>query len=90
MEGERLLLEHATVIVVLGNLLGLRPLDQMSQLKSKLNTIIECCHLFCDVPPDCLTLRGSLRSEAEMRRTQGNGNHKCQDGIPSWHLWQGF
>lgn len=32
MEGERLLLEYAGVIVALRNLLGRRPLDQMSQL----------------------------------------------------------
>lgn len=32
MEGDRLLLEHVAVIVVLRNLLGRRPLDQMNQL----------------------------------------------------------
>ena len=46
MEEERLLLEHAAVIVVLRNLLDRRSLGKMNKLRSKMNTIIECCHLF--------------------------------------------
>lgn len=50
--------------MVLRNLLGRRPLGQMNQLRSKMNTIIEWCHLFSTKVATARHVKGQLESRS--------------------------